>query len=312
MTLIAYGPDGEPVAILPLAERRSQGLRHLVLGGYSQPYRSFPAKSSLAGPATRAMVEAVFRVPGWDVLRFGPWDAVTPERAALAAALTGRGGHRLVVGRGTASLVRLPWTPPETAVPFEREVGARVRHLTRPDPADTAALFRELATIESNSLEAVESGASRFLSETDQLFWRGVTDHALAPGGQLEVWVADLWGKPVAFRVVIRVGSVDYLVAAQADDAVAHLRPQDVLFRHHCRTAAERGIRAVEASPADPADPAAADPVTRQDDFVFRDSLRGGLLKSALGALVEAQRVLGVGAITPRTALGVAGLFAAG
>ncbi|MDA0577560.1 MAG: GNAT family N-acetyltransferase [Verrucomicrobia bacterium] len=307
--ITAHLPDGTTVAVLPLAERRSQGLTWLSLAGFYQPLRSFPAVPEHAAATGAALTRALLRdLRGWDVLRFGPWDNASPERAALMQALATQAHHRLVIPRGRTIVNRIePTFDPYAASKsikriesysrrFLREPGAEINHVSNPDVTSADALFRNLGAIEERSWLAREGGDLRFATDADRAFWTRVTERALTPGGQLDVWIASLGGKPLGFRVVLSSGPASYMIANQFDEQAGEFRLGWVLYLHHLREAVARGTRLIDSAPDDlhyKSRLGGEEAEMREDLICFRNSLKGLALSRALRGLQASKAWLG-------------------
>ncbi len=309
--VIAANAAGVPRAILPLAARRGQGQRYLSLAGFYQPLRSFPCVPAAAEAAADTLARALFEeVRDWDVLRFGPVDDVAPERAALWRALATRSRQRVSIPRGrTVVNVLAPAdggagggagggggeAHAKTAKRiagyarrFAREPGASIEHVRRPDAAAAAALFEALGEVERRSWLARAGGDLRFADTHDRDFWMRVTDQCLTPGDHLDVWLARLHGRPIAFRVVLSAGAASYMIANQYAEDAAEFRLGWVLYLEHLRAAAERGTRFIDSAPGDihyKGRLGGVEAEMRTDEFVFRPTPRGWALARLLSGL---------------------------
>ncbi len=307
--ITAHDASGAPCALLPLIERRAHGITYLSLAGFYQPLRSFPSVPALADAAGAAIARALLHdLQGWDVLRFGPWDEAAPERGGLINAFAAQARYRVVITRGR-TIVNL--ITPTTAVyagsktikrieeytrRFAREPGAEIRHISNPDCAVAAAMFRDLGTIEEHSWLAREGGDMRFVTETDKAFWQRVTELTLTPGRNLNVWLAYWKGKPVAFLVCLSSGSVDFVIANQFDEEAGQFRLGSILGLRHLRFAVEHGRRIIDSAPGDlhyKGRLGGQEAEMRQDLFVFRNSSKGWMLKQLLNNLHATKKYLG-------------------
>lgn len=297
--------SGSPCAFLPLVYRRSQGITYLSLAGLNQPFRSFPCVPHHAEQASAALATALFRgVPDWDVLRLGPTDDATPERAALLSALRARSRYSLSIARGrtvvntlhqsfeTYSESKSVKRIEKYARRFQRDAGS-IRRFSNPDGETAAVMFREMGEIERRSWLAREGGSMRFVYAIDHEFWRQVTETSLSPGRQLDVWIAYHTAQPIGFRIALSSGEMSYLIANQYDESFAHHSLGWILYLEHLRAAVERGVRFIDSAPGDlhyKERLGGREAQMRLDVVVFRDSAFGWALSGLLGGLQRLRR----------------------
>lgn len=307
--VVVEDASGVPYALLPLAGRRAQGLRYLSLAGFYQPLRSFPCVPATAEAACTLMVRTLQAdVPDWEVLRFGPIDDGTTERAVFLRALASGARHRVTIPRGRTLVTRVVADGTDGAHTktakriasyarrFAREPGATLEHIHHPEAATAAALFRELGDVERRSWLAKADGDLRFAAPRDQEFWQRVTATCLTPGGHLDVWLARLNGTPVAFRVVLSSGAASYMIANQYDEAFAEFRLGWILYLENLNVAMARGTAFIDAAPGDAhykGRLGGEEAEMRTDEFVFRPTWRGWVLARLLGGLHATKERLG-------------------
>jgi CelD/BcsL family acetyltransferase involved in cellulose biosynthesis len=305
---VAYDPAGAPRAILPLVYRRSEGLTYLSLAGNYQPLRSFPCVPDAADAACRAIVAALLREGGdWDVLRMGPVDTASPERAALVRACDAAFRRRVAIPRGRTFVNRLAPTfeayarsstgkrCERYARRFAREPGASIRHFESPAPDDAARMYADLASVEQRSWLATRGGHPRFMGDVAQAFWRRVTETSLAPGRHLDAWIAYVGPLPVGFRFVIRSVATDYVIANQYDEQYGEFRLGWILYMDHLRLATRRGTRVLDMDPGDAhyKDRLGGEEADLRVDMVyFRDSAKGIAGRALLAGLLAAREKL--------------------
>ena len=310
-SVVAFDPAGSPRAILPLVYRRAGGLNWLTHAGFYQPIRSFPCVPQSATAACSAIAAALVNdVKGWDALRLGSLDSTPPERAALLQAIDAVLRHHIEIPRGRTIVNRLrgsfdEYISSKTGKKFEtyarrfaREPGARIQHFSNPAAAEAAGMYRDLQTVEQHSWLAEADGDLRFDSPADLAFWQRVTERSLTPGGHLDVWIAYIGEKPVAFRFVVSAGTTDYLIANQYDQAYHKLDIGWVLYLQHLKLAIQRGTQLIDMAPGDlhyKGRLGGEEADQRLDRIFFRNAFKGMVLTRAFGSLRKLKTWLSTG-----------------
>jgi len=300
VTLIARDGNGKMLGGLPLAERKQKGLTILSLGGLYQPVRSFPCSPEHVNRVCEGFISTLVSTPGWDILRLGPFDDATPERAAMLAALANSPLQVVPIPLGRTIVNHLADSVDAYAKThamkdmfyyerrFLREGEAEIRHVANPDPAEAAALWRDLQAVEKRSWLVEKGGDLRFGSPMDHEFWSRVTATALTPREQLDVWVAVMNGEPVSFRLVLTAGETSYLVANQYDQRFKKYSTGWILFKHNLEDAIARGTRTIDSAPGDlhyKSRLGGEEAQMRLDLVVLRPTLKGRVLAGGLRGL---------------------------
>lgn len=259
--LEARNDAGQTLGLLPLAERRQKGIRILSLGGFYQPLRTGLIADDAAGEVAAAMASALRQQRDWDILRLAPTDTANGGRAALDQAL--QAAFRTVtvpLGRTIVNRVE-----DEAAIAssktfkrirsyerkFLREPAHRIVYLPSPTGDALERALRDMGTVEAASWLARENGDLRFASAKDRAFWTEAATTSLCPHGQLHIWMAYAGDRPLAFRVILRSGDIDYMIANQFDEAFAEHRPGWILYLRHLDALPATGVTLIDSAPGD-------------------------------------------------------------
>jgi CelD/BcsL family acetyltransferase involved in cellulose biosynthesis len=298
--LTAHTGTGRTVAVLPLAFRREKRLVFLCLAGFYQPLRSLVCIPEFAEESGQAFAHALLhRQRDWDVLHLGFFDTAAPERGAMLRHLQSAARNVVVVPRGRTIVNELrpsfgDYAKSKTVKRiatyehrWRRQGEAVIKRFDNPAGDEVGGMLGDLRTIESNSWLARKGGDLRFATETDHRFWREVIQCSLSPCGQFQAWIAYLDGQPLAFRVSLRSGTTDYMIANQYDERFDKHRLGWILQLHHLRYACESDIRLIDSAPGDlhyKGRLGGREAEMRMDVFVFQRTVKGRLLSLCLGA----------------------------
>jgi len=266
-TLVGRDPlSGEPVAAIPLVERRFGPLSVREVPGSYWPYRSFPMASAaseadlaalLASPAARAALGRAWRV--------GPIYADDPAAARLAEAARLSGWTLLSRRLGTCFIVDLarlasagPWPSSKTLRKnrwLERrlaEAGELEFRTVRGGQWDKA-VFDLLAGIESESWVGRKADArdTKFLDPASRRVWeRAVGDPVIAD--RLCCSMLHIGDVPAAFTFSLRCGDTLYFIANSYSERFAEGSPGRVLLYRDFQRAAEEGVVKIGWGAGDP------------------------------------------------------------
>lgn len=265
-TLVARRPGGEPVAAIPLAQRRMGPLTIAEVPGSYWPFRSFPIACDagadelaalLASPAARAALGRAWRI--------GPVYADDPGAARLAAAAGGAGWTILTRRVGTCYVVDLarltaagPWPSAKTL----RKNRWLERRLAESGELDfdtvsgdqwTPATFELLAAIEAESWVAKQAGGgdTKFLDPDARRIWqRAVGDPLIA--AMLGCSILHVGGAPAAFTFTLRCGPTLYFLANGYSERFAEGSPGRILLYRDLQAAAASGVSRIGWGAGDP------------------------------------------------------------
>ena len=266
-TLVARrAGGGEPVAAIPLAQRRMGPLAIAEVPGSYWPYRSFPIARDagadelaalLAAPAARAALGRVWRL--------GPVYADDPGAARLAAAARSSGWTILTRRLGTCYVVDLArlaagdsWPSAKTLRKnrwLERRLAEQgeLAFTTISGDQWTPATFELLAAIEAESWVAKKAGGgdAKFLGPDCRRTWqRAVGDPVIA--AMLGCSILHVGGVPAAFTFSLRCGPTLYFLANSYSERFAEGSPGRVLLYRDLQAAAASGVTRVGWGAGDP------------------------------------------------------------
>lgn len=268
--LLARNLDRRIVGIVPLVKRRFHGIAFWALAGYYQPHRGIVCLPEVREAVCAALAQALLDMQQWnEVLRFGPYDTVFPERLLIVKELARRcrrvvrfDQERTIVARNVPSspeeyqeMIR-DHTSMKRVLSYERrmqrEGKASIRHHQNPTGDDLRGMIEDCATIEARSwLTESAEGRPRFASPQSRRFWEHVCAHQLGPQGQLNVWLAYFDGEPVAFRFTITTGTIRYMVANQYDQRYERFRLGWILYLRDLEDCARHGVHTMDMGTGD-------------------------------------------------------------
>lgn len=263
--LLAHDCDGELVGILPLACRRYGLLRVWMLAGPYEPLRGFVCHRRLAAEVAEGFARQLVSMHGWlQAVRLGPIDTSFPEVALLMEhiqRLTGRLASFVTPAavyvanvpttvaqlqertRASRSLSRIASRQRR----LEREEGMRIGRYTNPTGERLRGVLEECRLVESRSwLASAPDGRLRFDTDEQLNFWRHLCDRDPSARRDIDFWVVYLGQKPVAFDVVITLGTVRHLYAGQYDDDYAKYGLGWMLWMAYTQDGVERGVRTID------------------------------------------------------------------
>lgn len=263
--LVARDRDGEVIGILPLACRRYGLLRVWMLAGPYEPLRGFLCNPRLVHEVSAAFARTLVSMHVWlQAVRIGPVDIGFPEVALLLEhmkRLTGR-----LASFETPAAVYATDVPTTVAQflervrvsrnlsriasrqrRLEREEGLRIERYANPGGELLSRILEECRLVESRSwLASAPDGRLRFATDEQQGFWRHLCDRDASARRDLDFWVAYLGEKPVAFDVVITLGTVRHLYAGQYDEDYAKYGLGWMLCIAYTQEGIERGVRTID------------------------------------------------------------------
>jgi len=266
-TLVACrSPGGEPIAAIPLAERRMGPLTLKEVPGSYWPYRSFPLARDagadelaalLAAPQARAALGRAWRI--------GPVYADDPTAARLAAAARLSGWTILTRRLATCYVVDLaglaaagPW-PAAKTLRKNRWLERRLAEAGELDFTTVGggqwdpAVFDLLAAIEADSWVAKKADArdTKFLAPESRRVWeRAVGDPVIAD--MLSCSILRVGGVPAAFTFSLRCGATLYFIANSYSERFAESSPGRILLYRDLQAAAAGGVTKVGWGAGDP------------------------------------------------------------
>ena len=268
--LLAYDDRGELRGILPLARQLMLRLPIWSLPGYYQPVRGFVCHDEVRVDVCAAFARTLLASQGlMEIIRLGPTDDATPERAALVEELSRRcqrvvvfhDDHRIVAHdiprsaaayremvHGHASMKRVLSYERR----MQREGMAEIRHHRDPRGDELRAMLEACAEVERRSwLSSSRSGQPRFVSDASRGFWRDLCTEQLGPQGQLDAWLVHFDGQPIAFRFSLTAGSTRFLIANQYDERFAQYRAGWILYLRDLEDCAARGVTSIDMGEGD-------------------------------------------------------------
>jgi len=258
--------SGEPVAAIPLIQRRFGPLSVREVPGSYWPYRSFPMASDaseanlaalLASPAARAALGRAWRV--------GPIYADDPAAARLVAAAQRSGWTVLQRRLGTCfvvDLARLTATGPWPSSKTLRKNRWLERRLAEAGELDfrtvsgtqwNQAVFELLAGIEAESWVGRKSDArdTKFLDLASRRVWeRAVDDPIIAD--RLRCSILHIGNVPAAFTFSLRCGDTLYFIANSYSERFTEGSPGRVLLYRDFQRAADEGVATIGWGAGDP------------------------------------------------------------
>jgi CelD/BcsL family acetyltransferase involved in cellulose biosynthesis len=263
--LLAHDCDGEIVGILPLACKRRGLFRLWLLAGPYEPLRGFVCHPRLAAAVSEAFARKLVSMHVWlQAVRLGPVDTSFPEIALLLEhmqRLTGRLASFVTPAAVYAANV------PTTVAQFqervrasrnlsriatrqrrlEREEGLRIERYANPTGERLSTILQECRLVESRSwLASAVDGRLRFGTDEQLNFWRHLGDRDTSSRRDIDFWVVYIGGKPVAFDVVITLGTIRYLYAGQYDKDYAKYGLGWMLYMAYTQEGIERGVRTID------------------------------------------------------------------
>jgi hypothetical protein len=208
---------------------------------------------------------------GWrDIVRLGPIDVGWPEIASLLQALKLETERVLTLATEANICAR---NVPTTESDFqdqvrrnsdlkrslsrqrklEHEGNFRLMKYKNPLGEELRRALRDCGTIESNSWLARDpEGRMRFNGRRQFQFWERVCSEHLSRRDQLDIWVAYLDEKPIAFDFVVTTNTIRYLIAGQYDESHRKLGLGWMLYGSYAHEGIERGVRIVEMGTGEP------------------------------------------------------------
>jgi CelD/BcsL family acetyltransferase involved in cellulose biosynthesis len=263
--LLAHDCDGEIVGILPLACKRRGLFRLWMLAGPYEPLRGFVCHPRLAAEVSEAFARKLVSMHVWlQAVRLGPVDTGFPEICLLMEhmqRLTGRLASFVTPAAVYASSVPTTVAQFQERVRasrnlsriasrqrrFEREEGLRIERYANPTGERLSRILQECRLVESRSwLASAADGRLRFGTDEQLNFWRHLGDRDTSSRRDIDFWVVYIGGKPVAFDVVITLGTIRYLYAGQYDKDYAKYGLGWMLYMAYTQEGIERGVRTID------------------------------------------------------------------
>ena len=266
-TLVGRGAhSGEPVAAIPLVERRLGPLKIREVPGSYWPFRSFPIAvgasetdlaALLASPAARAALGRAWRV--------GPIYSDDPAAARLERAARQSGWTLLRRRLGTCFVVDLarltaagPWPSSKTLRKnrwLERRLAesGELAFRTVSGAQWNEAVFDLLSGIEAESWVGRKADArdTKFLHPASRRVWeRAVGDPMIAD--RLTCSILDVGDVPAAFTFSLRCGDTLYFIANSYSERFAEGSPGRILLYRDFQRAVEDGVVKVGWGAGDP------------------------------------------------------------
>lgn len=263
--LLAHDCDGELVGILPLACKRYGLFRLWMLAGPYEPLRGFVCHPRLAAAVTEAFARKLVSMHVWlQAVRLGPVDTSFPEVALLMEHMQRLSGR--LASFATPAAVYAADVPTTVAQfqervrasrnlsriasrqrRLEREEGMRIERYANPTGERLSTILEECRLVESQSwLVSAADGRLRFGTDAQLKFWRHLCDRDACSRRDVDIWVVYMGAKPVAFDLVITLGTVRYLYAGQYDKEHAKCGLGWMLNMAYTREGIERGVRTVD------------------------------------------------------------------
>lgn len=120
----------------------------------------------------------------------------------------------------------------------------RISHSTEFCSLEIERLLNDLKTVEQNSwLVKNSTGLPRFISETDQAFWKLVLASSCVPRHQLDVWVLYFDEKPISFCLTISCGNARHIIANQYDEEFREYMTGSILYLEMMTQGIQQGIK---------------------------------------------------------------------
>jgi CelD/BcsL family acetyltransferase involved in cellulose biosynthesis len=263
--LLAHDQGGELVGILPLACKRFGLLRVWMLAGPYEPLRGFLCHTRLMAETCEAFARKLVSMHIWlQAVRLGPVDAGFPEVALLMEHM------QRLTGRLTS--FETPAAVYATNVPtnveqlqervrtsrnlsriasrqrrLEREEGLRIERYANPTGERLNTILQECKIVEARSwLASAADGRLRFNTDGQLNFWRHICDRDASARRQIDFWVVYVAEKPVAFDMVITLGTLRYLYAGQYDKDYPKYGLGWMLYMAYTQEGIERGVRTID------------------------------------------------------------------
>jgi len=328
--LLAHDCDGELVGILPLACKRYGVFRLWMLAGPYEPLRGFVCHPRVSAEVTEAFARKLVSMHVWlQALRLGPVDTSFPEVAMLMHHIARRTGRLAsFVTPAAVYAANLPTTVAQFQERvrtsrnlsriasrqrrLEREGTMRIERYANPTGERLGRILEECQLVESRSwLASAADGRLRFGTDAQLRFWRHLCDRDAPSRRDVDFWVAYIGDKPVAFDVVITLGTVRYLYAGQYDKEHAKCGLGWMLYMAYTQEGIERGVRTIDMGTG------SVEYKQQAGGAVFdvrRDAclLPGGVLGTAAARVLSSDRWRRLlGRIRKRRKTGLAGLLAA-
>ena len=266
-TLVARRiPSGEPIAALPLVDRRLGPLSLREVPGSYWPYRSFPvARDAADAELSGWLASAEARAALGRAWRLGPVLADDPTATRISAAARSAGWTVLSRRLSTSYVVDLaglvaagPWPSTKTLRKnrwLERrlaESGELAFDSIGGEQWDSST-FDRLAAIEAESWVARKADArdAKFIHAPTRAVWeRAVRDPVIA--GQLACSILHVGGVPAAFTFRLRIGSTLYYLANSYSERFAAGSPGRILLYRDFQEAVATGVETIGWGAGDP------------------------------------------------------------
>jgi CelD/BcsL family acetyltransferase involved in cellulose biosynthesis len=306
--LVAHDRDGQVLGILPLACKRYGLLRVWMLAGPYEPLRGFLCHPRLMQQTCVALARKLVSMHVWlQAVRLGPVDTSFPEIALLMEhmqRLTNR-----VASFVTPAAIYVASVPTTTEQfrervrasrnlsriasrqrRLEREEGLRIERYANPTGDRLTRILEECRQVEARSwLASDPDGRLRFSTDEQLNFWQYLCDRDPSARRDLDFWVVYLGDKPIAFDVVITLGTVRHLYAGQYDKDYAKYGLGWMLYMAYMQEGIERGVRTIDMGTGSVEYKQQAGGVVLD---VRRDSclMPGGVFGSVAAAIISSRR----------------------
>ena len=265
-TLVARrAGTGEPIAALPLVDRRLGPLALREVPGSYWPYRSFPvAREADAAELSGWLASAEARSTLGRAWRLGPVLADDPTATRISAAARAAGWTVLSRRLSTSYVVDLaglaadgPWPSSKTLRKnrwLERRLAetGQLEFFNIGAEQWDSAVFDRLAAIEAESWVAkAGAGDAKFIHAPTRAIWeRAVRDPVTA--GQLACSILHVGGVPAAFTFSLRSGSTLYYIANSYSERFAAGSPGRILLYRDFQVAVATGVETIGWGAGDP------------------------------------------------------------
>jgi CelD/BcsL family acetyltransferase involved in cellulose biosynthesis len=243
-----------------------------MLAGPYEPVRGFVCHAHATEEVSRAFARTLVTMQRWrDVVRLGPIDVSWPEIEALFRALSLE-TDRVFTLATEANICAREIATTESDFhsqvrrnsdlkrsisrqrKLEQEGNFRLVRYRNPLGEELKRVLRDCGTVESRSWLARDpEGRMRFNGKRQFRFWERVCSEHLSRHDQLDIWVAYLDEKPIAFDFVVTTNTIRYLIAGQYDESHRKLGLGWMLYGSYAREGIERGVRIVEMGTGEPA-----------------------------------------------------------